>query len=48
MEGFEQAEKENWFEVIYGFLQKKEDIDRAFPHLRLSGEDRSDGSVGRT
>jgi hypothetical protein len=29
-------------------LQKKEDINRAFPHLRLSNKNWSDSSVGCT
>jgi len=36
----------NQFEVDDDFLQKKEDSDRTLPHLRLSGKNRSDRSVG--
>ena len=32
--------------VINGFFQKEKDADGACPNLRLSGENRSDSSVG--
>jgi hypothetical protein len=36
----------NQFEVDDDLFQKKEDSDGTLPHLRLSGENRSDRSVG--